>query len=210
MAKEFQLKRPLLIPRPDGPGQVYYSPFNHNLDYAGFKPDGKAKSIDVQLVVIDVETGKAATLKAFHITEDGFPVGTPTNAPEIQQAMDEKASLETAIVEDIARLEVLKSEKAELDAQAVQAEGKELGPILNDLEKKAQSILERRQVLAINEARLAAQTVPDEAFFRAFKYSEVIEWFERDGTIREEFLPAVMMIPFMGQPISEWVKIVEK
>lgn len=210
MAKEFQLKRPLLIARTDGPGQVYYSPFDHNIDYADFQPDGKAKTIAVKLVVIDVQNRTSATLKNFHITEDGFPFGGPTNIAEIQEALNEKVALQDAIAENKARIETLKTDKAALDAEAVRTEGKELEPILADMEKMAGDILEARKNLALNESRLSAQIIPEAEYLQAFKYSDVIEWFERDGTIRDEYLPAVMMIPFMGQPISEWVKIVEK
>jgi hypothetical protein len=211
MGKIFQLKKPLLLDNPNGVGQLYFSPFEHAFDYRDFSPNGKEQTIDVNLVVTRIDNPKAAhVLKTFRITPDGYEVGSATNLDEIDDAKAQKASLETDVAASKSRLEQLIIDRDAINAIVVTLDGKELDKKLEELKAKLEEIEAEKLVLADFETQLAAVVIPAEHFNRAFTYAQVVQFFKNDGTIVDAALPAVMMIPYEGRPMADWVEIIER
>ena len=211
MGKIFQLKKPLLLDNPNGVGQLYFSPFDHAFDYRDFSPNGKEETIDVNLVVTRLDDPKAAhVLKTFRITPDGYEVGSATNLDEIAAAKDKKAALETAVAASKDALEKFIAERDAINAIVVTLEGKELDEKLLELKAKIEEIDAEKTALADLQTELAAVVIPVEHFNRAFTYAQVVQFFKNDGTIVDAALPAVMMIPYNGRPMADWVEIIER
>lgn len=211
MGKIFQLKKPLLLDNQNGVGQLYFSPFEHAFDYRDFAPNGKEQTIDVNLVVTRIDNPKAAhVLKTFHITPEGYEVGSATNLDEIAAATDEKARLETDVADQKAKVAQLITERDAINAVVVTLDGKELDEKLLELKAKLEEIDTEKTALADLETELEAVVIPAEHFNRAFTYAQVVQFFKNDGTIVDAALPAVMMIPYEGRPMADWVEIIER
>lgn len=211
MGKIFQLKKPLLLANPGGVGQLYFSPFEHAFDYRDFAPNGKEQTIDVNLVVTRIDDPKAAhVLKTFRITPEGYEVGSATNLDEIAAATAKKASLETEVATQKSKVAQLVTERDAINAIVVTLDGKELDEKLIELKAKLDAIDAEKVILADLETELAAVVIPAEHFNRAFTYAQVVQFFKNDGTIVDAALPAVMMIPYNGRPMADWVEIIEQ
>lgn len=209
-AQIFALKIPLLIPiaQTEDRGRLFFQPGDFGLGYSGFQPDPEKKELSINLTVRRTADGvEAYLLKNFRVTEEGFESSSPINMEDIEAAQSQQSTLLAGIeigeseertwakqLEDIYSDMARTEDSRELEALKKQADDtkKELGDVRSMLGEKRQ--------------QLQQLVVPPIRYARIFRYSDVIQWFDKEGRLLPEAIPYALQIRFMGRPIGDFIE----
>lgn len=193
----FPLKTALVIPSTEaaGHGLLVFLPGDNGFTYK-VSPDPVSKSLNVSLFLTSEKNPDwLFKLAAFDITEAGFPTGVLLN----QQEVDDYANNVSQINADIAANKISLSAKyAERAAFIAENEDipLELSQEIFDLEKAALLLADQRN-------NVGDAPTPEPEIVN--KYSEVINYFDRDGSITADGIEWAKGIRFAGLTIGDYI-----
>jgi hypothetical protein len=211
MAQIFKLKRPIFLPigTPEKPGgYTFYPPGQFGLGYDGFTPNAEKKTLGINLTIRRIDDGEqVAVLKPFAITEQGFETKEVKNQAEIDAAKELRDTLTDGILTLEASLRSLDDEEALVYADMAKAEtDKELKQAQKELDKVQVKIKAARKQLKESRDAKAELVIPEKIFGRAFDYATVMAWFDKEGRLLPEAIPAATEIQFMGRRVGDFIE----
>lgn len=191
----FKLKRAIAFPVSlyDNQGIIVYNERDFALGYSTV-PNPKEKMITINLLMYRLSDEVVTrVLNTFVITEQGFPSGGILNSEDIAIANAKAAKF----VETIAALQesvlALSIEEAALAASG------------QDTTEIGAAILELNHQL--DTARIGQQTlvIPQPELEYVNKYSDIINYFNKDGSITEAGIVWARTVPFMGVTLDAYL-----
>ena len=191
----FKLKRALVLPVSewDNQGMLVYNPRDFALGYSTV-PNPKEKQLTVNLLIYRLSDERTIrNLATFVITEQGFPTGRVLNQAEIDAAATSRADLEQETLEINAVVADLYLEEAALNAE---------GQDTTAISKQITDLIKR---LAEIRVELNALIVPTPELEYYNRYSDIIDYFNKDGSITELGIEWARTVPFMGLTLNDYL-----
>lgn len=195
----FKFKRPLVLPVSpnENKGVIVYNPRDFGFGYS-VVPNPRDRVLIVTLAVFELETSTMVQqINTYVITEAGFPTGIVTNQKDIddariflQQTLDELTS---------AQIELQALRTHEIDLAVSGATTEELAAI-------SQSIKDQEYLVANINITLGGITVPPPQYLYINKYSDVIDYFDKDGSITSEGIEWAKKISFLGMTLGDFIE----
>ena len=182
----FPLTKNLIVPATGNPNKGYllFPAGEFALSY-DVRPQPKKSKLDITLTVEEVSTGETAwVLGIYEITETGFP--RITNQSEYD-----------AYIQDVTNLNALM-------IPLVQERASLLPTLADHPENQLQidSLTATIEDYQMQINNLAAVTLQTEY---VNKYSDVIQYFNGDGTLTEEGVQWAKQVTFLGEPLSNYI-----
>jgi len=191
----FKLKRALVLPVSewDNQGMLVYNSRDFALGYSTV-PNPKEKQLTVNLLIYRLSDERTIrNLATFVITEQGFPTGRVLNQAEIDAAVTSRADLEQETLEINAVVADLYLEEA-----ALNAEGQDTTTISTQITALVKRLAEIR-------IELNAIVVPTPELEYYNRYSDIIDYFNKDGSITELGIEWARTVPFMGLTLNDYL-----
>jgi len=191
----FKLKRALVLPVSewDNQGMLVYNSRDFVLGYSTV-PNPKEKQLTVNLLIYRLSDERTIrNLATFVITEQGFPTGRVLNQAEIDAAVTSRADLEQETLEINAVVADLYLEEA-----ALNAEGQDTTTISTQI-----TALVKRLAEIIIELNAIVVPTPELEYYN--RYSDIIDYFNKDGSITELGIEWARTVPFMGLTLNDYL-----
>lgn len=182
----FALTKNLIVPATGNPSKGYllFPAGQFGLSYNTI-PKPKLSQISITLTVVDLATQEDVwILGIYNITEDGFPY--ITNQAAHNAYLQTKADLE--------QLAITKQNTANALYEQAQED-----PNLMETYTIALADLESTQ------SELANLPVVVLEYEYINKYSDIIDYFNGDGTLTEEGIAWAKQVAFLGEPLSNYI-----
>lgn len=172
---------------------LVYNPRDFALGYSTV-PNPKEKQLTVNLLIYRLSDERTIrNLATFVITEQGFPTGRVLNQAEIDAAATSRADLEQETLEINAVVADLYLEEA-----ALNAEGQDTTTISAQITALVKRLAEIR-------VELNALIVPTPELEYYNRYSDIIDYFNKDGSITELGIEWARTVPFMGLTLNDYL-----
>lgn len=191
----FPLKRPIVLPISsyDNQGVIVYNARDFAFGYSVI-PNPKEKQLNVSLLIYRVEDEVLIrTLTTFNITEQGFPTGAILNAVEIQKQKNVIIGLNQIIASLTEAITVLNAQEAIL-AEA----GKSTVEISAEITDISNQLLQA-------QLDLSNVAIPEPELEYHNRYSDVIDYFSKDGSITDAGIEWAKTIPFLGLTLNDYL-----
>ena len=191
----FNLKRALVLPVSewDNQGMLVYNSRDFALGYSTI-PNPKEKQLTVNLLIYRLSDERTIrNLSTFVITEQGFPTGRVLNQAEIDKAIADKSKLELNITTLEALITTLYAEEASL-----LADGQDASTISNQISESIGTLTGLR----LNLLQIVIPT-PDLEYYN--KYSDIIDYFNKDGSITKLGIEWAKTVPFLGLTLNDYL-----
>jgi len=191
----FKLKRPIVFPisQSDNQGVVVYNSRDFAFGYS-IIPNPKEKQLTVTLLIYRVaDEVVIRSIATFNITEQGFPTGVLLNQADIDAALASKVKLQDSI------------DKAALTLQALYAQEAALAEQGEDTSVVSATIVATSNQLLQDRLKLSTLVVPTPELEYANRYSDIIDYFNKDGSITEAGIEWAKSVPFLGLTLNDYL-----
>lgn len=191
----FDIKRPIVLPVNLGSneGVIVYNIRDFGFGYT-VMPNPREKVLTISLLVMrKSDQAIVRTLSTFNVTEQGFPSGVILNQPEIDAAIAMKGLL----LIEIPELQALIQNLLAQEAAAIEAE--------TDPTQIQEQLAEAQATLATKMQELVNIVIPEPNVLFVNKYSDIIDYFEKDGSITAEGIQWARTVPFLGGTLDDYL-----
>jgi hypothetical protein len=191
----FRLKRPIVIPisQYDQQGVIVYNSRDFAFGYS-VVPNPKEKQLNVSLLVYRVsDETLIRTLTTFNITEQGFPTGVVLNALEIKAQQEAIEKYQDTINTLEGTLSILYLQEAAL-ASAGESTVEVAAQILDLYTQKQEAA-----------TKLSKVVIPEPELEYINRYSDVIDYFDKDGSITVAGIEWAKSVPFLGLTLNDYL-----
>ena len=191
----FKLKRALVIPINEfaNEGVIVYNSREFALGYSVI-PNPKEKELSVSLIIYRIADERLIrNLATYRITEQGFPTGEIVNAVEIEDANKAYIKALGFVNATTATLTALYVLEAQASAE------------LEDTSAIVAQIQIAQQELEQYKSDLKSIVIPAPELAYWNKYSDIIDYFNKDGSITEEGLAWAKSVPFLGLTLNDYL-----
>jgi len=192
----FEIKRPLIIPVSEysNEGVIVYNVREFGLGYS-IMPNPREKIMTISLLVFRLaDEVVIRSLATFNITEQGFKTGVVLNQAEIDAVLLRRKKLNEKLQESQTNLLLLKAEEASLASQEL------------DTSEIAKLIVITEAAIEELTQELYNEILPQEEYLYINKYSDIIEYFDKDGSITPEGIEWAKTVPFRGGTLNDYLK----
>jgi len=192
----FEIKRPIVIPVSDyaNEGMIVYNTRDFALGYS-ILPNPREKVMTINLLIFRLSDEVVTrTIASFSITEQGFKTDVALNQLEIDAVVLRRFKINEKISEFQGLLFALLAEEASLAEQNL------------DTSDVSKQITITRD--AINELTLQLndEIVPQAEYLYINKYSDIIDYFDKDGSITLKGIEWAKTVPFRGGTLNDYLK----
>lgn len=191
----FRLKRPIVFPisQSGNQGVVVYNSRDFAFGYS-IIPNPKEKQLTVTLLIYRVaDEVVIRSIATFNITEQGFPTGVLLNQADIDAALASKVKLQDSI------------DKAALTLQALYAQEAALAEQGEDTSVVSATIVATSNQLLQDRLKLSTLIVPTPELEYANRHSDIIDYFNKDGSITEAGIEWAKSVPFLGLTLNDYL-----
>ena len=211
--KNFVLTTDLYLPRNTfsselNNGSIFFEKDTFGLGYENYRPSPTTKTLNIDLAVRRMsDSATVHIIKTYNVTETGTPTGLNYNQAEIDTFNTTKAAEQAALVSmrlELAELNVQIAEREQdlaltTDPEAQEALRAELTELRADRDVLTHAIMTKEQAVW-------AMVPPVPQPVTILPYSEVINWFNNEGILLEEYYEDALNIPFLDGVVGDYVK----
>lgn len=191
----FKIKRSIVIPVNDfvNDGIIVYNTRNFGLGYSVI-PNPREKVMTISLLVFRlVDEVVVRTLATFNVTEEGFKTDVVLNQDEINAITLRRNKLIETIAKTTSELNILYVQEA-----AMAGDGLDVTEISKQIQQKESAVRELN--LQLNE-----EILPQPIYLYINKYSDIINYFEKDGSITTDGIEWAKTVPFKGGTLNDYI-----
>lgn len=191
----FRIKRPIVLPvnQYANEGSLVYNTRDFGFGYS-IIPNPREKVMTISLLVFRIaDEVVIRTLATFNVTEQGFITSVVLNQADIDKAVSNRADINAHILESSERLMALRAEEAAL-AEAGESTV-EISATIEALMTQISKYLDD----------LNAITIPQAEYLYVNKYSDIINYFDKDGSITEAGIEWAKTVPFLGATLNDYL-----